>query len=137
LAHYLAQLYPVYAGPEAVGQQFGVEGGAQELAHRRQLRRITDEQQAVGAALKHKAHEVVEQASFAESLFVGNHGSLVHDVEHFLLAIGLALKTETLSGRAAGLAVDFFVDSAGWHARVSTHHLGGAAGGGHQGVLAL
>ncbi len=48
LAHHLAQLHAAHVGAEAVRQQLRVEGRAQELAHRRQLRRVADEQQLVG-----------------------------------------------------------------------------------------
>ena len=137
LAHHLAQLHALDPRPEALGQQRGVEGRAQQLAHRRQLGRVADEQQPVSGFLEHEAHQIVEQPGFAEGFFVGYHRGLVHDVEHFLLPVGLALEAQALGGGAAGLAVDFFMNRAGRHPGVGAHYLGRPAGGRHQGVFAL
>ena len=135
LAQHLAQV-AVKDGHSVTLHDVCEQCGRFRFAHRRQLSLVSDEQQTAVAPGIDVLHEVVEQASAAESgvgsTQIGHHRGLVYHKERVGKKIVVEVETAARSVEGA-LSVDFAVDGEG-RMPIAVHrkHLGGPARRGHQ-----
>ena len=134
LAHHVGELPAAHIHVKRSLQVLGGKRGTLGSLHRRQLRIVTDEEQAVVGTGIDEVDEILQQAAHAGNLagmgVGGNHGRLVHDEKRVGKLVFPA--EEHAQPIAGGHTVDPLVDGERLAARILGDHLGGTTRGGQE-----